>query len=314
MKLKLFGMRRLALGAALSVAALLASCGGGSQVETFAAGRVLVFGDEASVITSTGAKYSVNALVAGTSTLDCATFPIWVQSVAAHYGLTFPECPGSVAAPASRIYAAPGAKVADISAQIDGHLANGGALLGTDLATVMAGTNDIVEIFGNTSVDRMALATQRGQDLGLQVNRLAAAGAKVLISTIPDVSLTPWGIANNNAAPGGGILHDLTRAFNDGVRGTITNNGRQIGLMLADGLFQNMVTVPTGFSPNLTNVIQAACTTALPDCTTATLGADTAGNPASASTWMWADSLWPGPTPQAYIGSLAVTRVANNPF
>jgi phospholipase/lecithinase/hemolysin len=110
------------------------------------------------------------------------------------------------------------------------------------------------------------------------------------------------------------VLHGRTRAFNDGIRGTITNNGRQIGLMLADGLFQSMVTLPTGFSPNLTNLTQAACTIALPNCTTATMGVDTAGTPAVATTWMWADDRWPGPTPQAYIGSLTVTRVANNPF
>ena len=117
--------RRSLGGFALVGAALLASCGGGSQSVPFEAQRVLAFGDETSVITASGAKYTVNALQTGNVTLDCASNPIWVQTVASAFGLVFPQCnPTNVASPRSRILATPGAKVADLQAQVNAHLAN----------------------------------------------------------------------------------------------------------------------------------------------------------------------------------------------
>jgi len=44
------------LGAAVLAATLLASCGGGTQVERFVPRRLISFGDEASVMSSTGAS------------------------------------------------------------------------------------------------------------------------------------------------------------------------------------------------------------------------------------------------------------------
>lgn len=104
---------RVARGLALAtIGALLASCGGSEDVD-FVPARVLSFGDESSIINADGSKYTVNGIVPGSGTpgtLDCTLNPIWNQVLATSYGLTFPQCPGSVPAstPSSRILAQPG--------------------------------------------------------------------------------------------------------------------------------------------------------------------------------------------------------------
>ena len=70
---KVNGLGRAALLAGVLASALLASCGGGEQVSTFTASRVIAFGDESSLINSNGSKYTVNALVSGSTTaFDCS--------------------------------------------------------------------------------------------------------------------------------------------------------------------------------------------------------------------------------------------------
>ena len=55
-----------------SAEAVLEACGGGETEQTFTATRVIAFGDETSVINADGSKYTVNALVSGST----ATLPI----------------------------------------------------------------------------------------------------------------------------------------------------------------------------------------------------------------------------------------------
>jgi len=78
------------------LAVLLGGCGGSTRVEPYAPNRIVVFGDELSLIGTNGSKYSVNALKADAVSLDCATYPVWPQVVADGYGMVFPECnPGT---------------------------------------------------------------------------------------------------------------------------------------------------------------------------------------------------------------------------
>ena len=95
----------------------------------------------------------------------------------------------------------------------------------------------------------------------------------------------------------------------------LINDGRLIGLVYADIELQNMAKFPLSFG--LTNVIGAACkgTAPLPGCTSATLQDATATEvAATATTWLWADSLRPSPAAQARLGLLAESRARNNPF
>jgi outer membrane lipase/esterase len=302
----------------LASAALLASCGGGEQATTFVANRVISFGDEFSVINADGSKYTVNALVAGTTNqLDCSSNPLWVQAVAAIYGLVFPQCPGANSDPVSRIYATPGATVGDVSAQIDQHLSSGGGFTSKDLVTVLAGANDVIAQFQqypSVGEDQLtANLTVAGAALAAQVNRLAGYGAKVLIVTIPDMGLTPAagdrsaGSTDGNPA----LLTRLSTKFNDALLSNLLNDGHQVGLVQLDEYLKAVDTqTRNGFSgASFSNTTLAACAVALPNCSTNTLVPDAVN-----ATWLWADGRHLGATGQASLGSLAVSRAQNNPF
>jgi outer membrane lipase/esterase len=312
------GWRRAALCASLLAAALVAACGGGSKAGgDFHAARVLAFGDEYSVINNDQSKYTVNALLAGSSTaLDCNSNPIWIQFLAANYGQSFPQCPGLTAVePASRIYATNGATVADLTTQIDQAVVDGG-FFGSDLVTVLVGSNDIVALFQQYPAvgedQLLAAADTAGTALANQVNRIAGLGGKVLISTIPNIGLTPFaGDRSVNSTDGSpALLARLSVRFNDAMLAHLLNDGTKIGLIQLDEYLQAVDTATqAGSTVSYANTTQAACAVALPRCTTATLVADAVN-----ASWLWADNRHLGAAGQFALGSLAATRAQNNPF
>lgn len=312
---KVNGLGRAALLAGVLASALLASCGGGEQVSTFVASRVIVFGDESSVINSNGSKYTVNALVSGSTTaFDCSSNPIWVQSVASIYGLAFPQCPGSIADPSSRIYAFNGAKVADLGTEIDQHLTNGG-FVSTDLVTVFVGVNDVIAQFqqypGVGEAQLLVNVEAAGTELANQVNRIASLGAKVLVTTIPDVGLMPYAgdrsAGSTNSSPG--VLSRLSTRFNDAMLANLTNDGHKIGLIQLDEYLSAIDRATQAGTGTYANTTLAACSVALPNCTTTTVVTAAVG-----AVWLWADDRHLGATGQVALGSLGATRAQNNPF
>jgi outer membrane lipase/esterase len=314
MKLNVFGFAKAGL---LAIAALLASCGGGgTPTSTFHATRVISFGDEYSVITADHKKYSVNAVIAdGSNAIDCTNNLIWVQAVASIYGLVFPECPGTFVDPVSRIYAVNGATVADLAGQIDNHINNGGGFTPTDIVTVLVGANDVVQQFaqypGVGEAQLQANLNAAGQALADQVNRIAALGAKVLISTIPNIGLTPFGGDRSPGSTDGNpaLLTRLSTGFNDALLARLTNDGHQIGLVQLDeyvGVVDSARQLGTG---TFSNTTLPSCTVALPNCTTNTLVPDAVNLP-----WLWADNLHLSASGQASLGQLAAARAENNPF
>ena len=323
MKSKLDRWRRALLCGGVLVSAGVASCGGGEQVQRFAPNRVIVFGDESSVIDdfngdANGRKYTVNATVSATdATLACKLHPIWVQVLASAYGLVFPQCnpqPGAVTAPVSRIRAAAGAQVADIAAQIDAQITES-AFTPKDLTTVLVGQNDILAQYAQYpavgEAQLIANIEAAGVVLGTQVNRIADTGAKVLISTAPEVGLTPFAVAEKAAHTDidrAGLLTRLTERLNGSMRATIQNDGRRIGLILTDEYLHAVVRVTGG--GGFTNVVTPVCVppSAL-DCTTLTLIAGGNG-----TAYLWADNTHLSSGGQAQLGSLAFTRASNNPF
>lgn len=296
--------------AAVGALALLASCGGGDRVSQFVPGRILAFGDEASVITPAGKKYTINTLDANNA-IDCNQRPIWVQYLANSHRLPFAECPGTLAAPyVSRNYAAAGANVAAVTAQIDAHLSSD-VVSATDLVTVLVGSHDIREQYalynGSNLAALKATLTARGQALAVQINRIAALGGKVLVATVPNLGQTAFGVAEEAANPGrAAVLLELTSTFNEEMRVPLVNDGRLIGLVDADAIVRNIVARPDAYG--VSNVTQVACTVALPDCTTATLVSG------ATAAWLWADPHQPNTIAHLQIGVTADTRARNNPF
>ena len=326
MNVKMDRWRRALRCATVVASVALVACGGGEQVELFAPNRMIAFGDESTVIDDSaspanGRKYSVNGTVSATDpTLDCKQLPIWIQGVATPYGLVFPQCnPGTtaVASPISRIRAAAGAKVADLAGQIDAQQAES-SFNSKDLVAVLIGQNDVLAQYAQypavSDTQLVANVEAAGRALGDQVNRLANAGAKVLISTIPDLGLTPFAIAERAAhtdTDRAVLLSHLSARFNATMRATIVNDGRRIGLILLDEYLQSVVAVVNG--GGFTNVVNVVCDTSkaptLPECTSLTLVSG-----GSASTWLWADTTHLSAGGQQALGSLASQRAANNPF
>jgi hypothetical protein len=314
--------RRWLQAVAVAGCALLASCGGG-QITPFVATRLLAFGDDLSAIEVDGSKYTINAfkqvtvggvLTDDPTTLDCTRNPLWIQAVATNFVLPLDRCLGTATAASGQVLARAGHKVADFAAQIAA--VQGNPLGERDLALVMFGLNDILELYARYPAtgrdDLLAEARARGEALGTQINLLALSGPAVVVLTMPDIGLSPFAQAQNTSsgdATRSKLISDLVAAFNNRMSVALINDGRLIGLAYGDIETQNEVKLPAGYG--LTNVVAPACqaTAVLPACTTATL-VDTA----TATTWLWADSLRLSPASQARLGVLALSRARSNPF
>ncbi len=302
------------MAAALSLA-FLSACGGGStQYDPFIPKRLLVFGDDDSYLDPNGRSRSVNA-VGENGVLDCNGNPIWVQQLARVYGFVFAECnPGFDPEPKARMLAFPGAKVADMAAQVEAQVAAGG-FRDKDLATVLVGTNDLLELYalypGLGEDTLLAEARARGRSAARVVNRLVALGAKVVVSDLPDLGLTPFARAQRALAGTGvdraALLTRLTSAYNEQLGVSVLLDGRFVGLMQAQLQFQAIERFPPG--AGIANVANAICTAPLPTCTTATLVPE-----AVPSGYLWSDDIRLAPGGHAQLASLAVSRAQRNPF
>ena len=293
---------------------VLAACGGGtSQVESFVPARYFAFGDETSTLESNGRKFAVNALDAN-NRLDCAQQPIWVQQVAGAYGFVFAECNPTFQPETKAIMLArAGARADDVRAQVEAQVAAGG-FRDKDLATLLAGANDVLELYrqypARSEASLIADARARGTRLAQTVNRLVDLGVKVVISTVPDMGLTPFGKAekrNFQDIDRSAFLTRLTAAFNEQLGVTVVLDGRFVGLVQADLQFQAIDRFPAGFG--IASTSEGVCTVALPQCTTATLlpGADPA-------TFLWADDTRIASAGHTQLAQLAVSRAQRNPF
>jgi Phospholipase/lecithinase/hemolysin len=322
--------RRRVLGCIVVTAAMLlaVACGGGSPTTQFRASRVIAFGDESSMIVDTagdsnGRKYSVNATVSLTDpTIACAVNPLWIQSVATLYGLSSRSATRGRPdpAPVSRIRAEFGARAADLAAQIDAQQAES-PLHSGDLVTVMVGANDVLAQYAQYptigEAELIANLEAAGAETGRQLNRLADTGAKVLVATIFDMGFTPFAAAENAANTDidrAALLSRLSARYNAGMRATMVNDGRRIGLILLDEFIGSVGKNPRpgGFTNVNTGVCDLTKSILTPpstlDCTAQTF------IPLGTATYLWADNLHLSATGQSSFGSLALSRAENNPF
>ena len=309
---------RGALGAAALVSALaLSACGGNvSRSEPYVPERLVAFGDEFSVIDSNGHKYTINAVDATTTTtFVCSNNPIWSQYVAQGYGFTFAQCNPNSVTPKAFSYAAVGATVDDVVTQVAN---NSAGFTSTTLVTLMVGMHDVLNAYARVDAntlsadDAKALMTTQGTKLGQLVNQIAAqgAGARVLFALVPDISYSPYAIAEEAAHVGAGrqqLLRDMVVNLNKAARLAVVDNGRWSALITADEIVSSMAKLPASYG--LTNVLVAGCasTAPLPDCTTSTLVDSTL-------VYLWADNLHMSYGAHSQIGSNALAKARNNPF
>lgn len=319
---------------------LLASCGGGNgnenQSEKFSPTRMVVFGDESSLLLPPSSptaldarKYGINGFTADTtpanSVPDCFVNPIWVQFLAFKFGLTFAECNPGGAPVTAFMRAANGAKVADVMTAIDTFIVANGKFGKKDLVTILVGSHDILELHDRvtnganpaplTEAAALAEAERRASLLAGKINDLTNLKntlARVMYVAVPDLAQSPFGIA---AEPGvdytDRLMHRISQAFNDELRIRVDINGRSIGSLNAYQRFRNIIdAVNDGDEPfGIFNASDGACTTALPDCTTLTLQAT-----ADAFNWLWADATHLSAGGQDILGQDATDLIDNLPF
>jgi outer membrane lipase/esterase len=328
MKFRTSALRALCVGV---LSTLLVSCGG-EELVPFSPARLIVFGDQASAIVAgttpaDGRKYTINYADDTTGAVDCGRNPIWVQVLAITYNISFPECPFPVdAAMVGQIRALDGATaggngVIDLTAQITRQIElgteDGGGINNSDLVTVFAGINDVVAAFdrykaGGSFDTAVAEVEAAGETLAAQVNRIAAAGGRVIVSTVPNVCLTPYGVANRSqlvcSESEGELLSVLTARINARFLVSINNNGRLIGLIELNPYLASVVENPLAYG--YLDVREAACVpAALLTCTNKTLQPD-----ATSYNWLWAGPVEMSPGAHAQLGSLAASRAVNQPF
>lgn len=308
-----------AAGLGVLLVGLLTACGGGTeQYQPFVAGRVLAFGDDNTALTSSGRRYGVNYIDSTTGNFDCNFYPVWAQSVASYYGYVFSQCNTSTppATPKALMLAAAGARVADVAAQVEALVAAGG-VRNDDLAVVMAGMHDIFDLYqqypSRSEASLLVEARDRGDRMAQVVNRLVALGARVVVSNLPDLGMTPYARAQAASdASGfdrGALITRLTTAFNETLGVRVLLDGRYVGLVQFDLRTQAAARAASIFG--LADVATAACnaTAQAPDCTSTTLVTGS-----TADTWLWANDRVLAPGGQSNLASLALERVQRNPF
>ena len=322
---------------ALAAALLLTSCGGGtSQVEAFKPNRLIVFGDESSVLEDfvdttgvhDGLKYGINDRSSGNSG-KCLVNPTVAQVVATHYGFVFEQCNPNTETPRAFSQALRLATVGDPSLGLAQQRANQPDLGPKDIATVMIGSNDIIELYERTLIgmartDALAEAQRRGGVAAEQVNAILATGARALVMTVPNLGVSPYAAAANQTNPGASaLLSDLTVEFNAYLRTRIDSakyDGRNYGLVLADDIVSAMARSPSSFlnSPAIVNA--PACP--MPELITAdsaaaaALACDSSAlvSGAVSASHLWATDRHLGPNAHNRIGSQAASRATSNPF
>ena len=325
-ELRRLGARLLAPAGVCAV--LLTACGGDtSQVTRFLPDRVLALGDENSVIVNDGSndgfRYTINDRRSSTAG-KCLAAPIVAQAVATHYGYAFAECNPNKLTPKAFIHARAGALIEDPLTGLAAQLASVARLGSTDLMTVMIGTNDLIALYervqagGLTGGQAIEEAKRLGRSAAAIISGALTTGARALMMTVPDVSLTPYALkAGKTDSNAGSLLYQMSYHFNGSLRTSILpKDGRNFGLVLADDIVAVMQQKPSAYLESPFNVTDAACTTAgVLGCV---LSTDSAGTTlvagATLANHLWASDRHFGPNAHSRIGQQAVARAVNNPF
>jgi hypothetical protein len=313
---------------------LLAACGGGTQqVQSFVPSRLLVLGDETSVIVDDGShdgyKYSINDR-RGTSVGKCLLLPTFGQQLASHYGFVFEACNPTAATPKAFIHAQVGAMAGSTTSGLQAQVAGITGLGSKDLVVVMIGTNDMIAAYEQvrdglmTEAQALAAVEAAGSTAALGISGILATGARALVITAPDLSVSPYAKAQELVRPGAAALLKLLASgpggkggYNGKLRINITpEDGRFWGLIVADDTVSVMAKSPGSYLSSPASASDAACTSATtPACVlTDSTATSTLVSGASTNTHLWASDRHLGPVAHAQIGSQALLRAVNNPF
>lgn len=177
-----------------------------------------------------------------------------------------------------------------VSSQVDRLLADtGGRIDGKALVTVWAGANDIFAQYGAVGLglpvpSALAGVGTSASDLNAQIMRLQAAGAKlILVNTLPDLGVTPFGLSQGPA--GAGLLTAMSDTFNQQLLQATA--GRNVLVFDTNRVLNDVRARPAAYGFTALNAAtQPAC---LPPGSSSLLCV----NPAGADTYVFADGVHP---------------------
>ena len=312
-------LRRSVLAAAgVSAALLLAGCGSSTIESALKPERFIAFGDGFSDVGQIrGARYTIND----------GSVNNWTQELASIYNLALtPASAGgtSYAQGNARVTAQPdaagNANTPTVAQQIDKFLSTG-SFKESDVVVIGAGASDIVAHMAavtagtQTPEQLLANAQQAGRDLGAQVIRTIAAGAKyVVVAGTYNLGRSPWAKAIDKES----LLEQASSKFNEAFLVSVVDQGNKV-LYIDAAYYFNLVTAsPSSYSFDNANASKPVCTaidagpgigigagqlnSAL--CTPSTLLAG-----ADSSKYICADALYFTPTAQRLFGVYAYDRL-----
>jgi outer membrane lipase/esterase len=292
--------RRTFLAAALA-AAFIAPIASAQQYS-----GVVTFGDSLSDGGTYGSKFTTNPS------------NVWVETLAERLGLTLtPWTKGGTnyAQGGARVSQTPGITPAGaperpISVQITQYLAaNGGAVNPNALITIQGGPNDIfvgLEAASKgviTPAQLQAAVQQAAGDFITQIARLQKAGAgTILVANIPDIGLTPLGLANNGANKA--TFTGLSSLFNTLVNEGLRQLGGNVVAINTFGMIREVTANPGAFG--FTNVTVPACKTA----SAITCGPTDLREAGANKTYFFADSVHPTTSGGEIVANIAAATLA----
>lgn len=263
---------------------------------------------------------------------SCYDSPLWIQIVARNYGKGYnSQCPMEGGTGAVT-YAEGGAKVASVATQVAAHR---GELNSETLVTLMAGQNDVLELYAQLKANAITLdsaraeLTNRGGALAAIANDIIKTGARVLLVRLPDLGLSPLAREEGRTED----LRKLTLAFNEGILNKITNDGRKIALfnfydytnymdeyVRDNRTYDNIgnMSAPlcsdTVYKPDTTQVAGGSVAPlyagdGLLYCSSLTLNSG-----ASTTSYFWASKTNMGPAAHSSLGTRAYDLADNNPL
>lgn len=243
--------------------------------------------------------------------------PVWSENLAGYLGTsgapawaltTTGVVPGdgtNYAAGGARVTLQPGfppspptSFAPSLSMQINAYLgANGGRADANALYSVWGGANDLFFHLGAATTQAQFLGTAVEQ-VGL-VSQLQNAGARyILVATMPDVGLTPFGLSQGAAGSAG--LTALSNGYNQTLFGGIAQSGLRVIPLNMFGLLREVAANPSSFG--FTNVTGTACgAVASLTCSSANLVA-----PGADQTYLYADGVHPTSAAHRVVADYAI--------
>ncbi|MEM5313196.1 SGNH/GDSL hydrolase family protein [Paraburkholderia sp. JHI869] len=312
---------RVAISAGLIF--LLAACGGGggggggggssSTTSTPAGGvklQIVSFGDSLSDV----GTYAPLASAVGGGRFTTNPGQVWSQDVAQYYGDTlsaaytvgldhklsaqggfgYAEGGSTVATPANQydfLSDVIGNIEMPVNTQVSSYLSAHGTFNSGQLVLVWAGANDVLRAGNPPTANTVVQAA--ATTLAQVVGQIVAAGAThVVVINVPNVGLSPKGIAS---ADGGANLTQLSQLFNSTLNGALQTNGLQ-GKVIQIDSYTWITQLVANFQASgftVSNTAQACDPSKTPDNTSLLCSPATYVAANADQTYMFADDLHP---------------------